>query len=94
MRAESPSDQAADLHGVARGRCRPRALASTLRLRTLRLCLDEPMTKSTGLAARLDRRPPTGCPYSVFFALHEDVTRQTPPRSAAIGSIDAALSDG
>ena len=41
-------------------------------------------------------RPPTpdGTPYSVFFALHEDVTRQTPPRSAAMGSIDAALSDG
>jgi DNA-binding transcriptional ArsR family regulator len=41
-------------------------------------------------------RAPTrdGTPYSLFFALHEDVTRQTPPRSAAIGSIDAALSDG
>ncbi|KQR16827.1 transcriptional regulator [Cellulomonas sp. Leaf334] len=41
-------------------------------------------------------RPPTadGTPYSVFWALHEDMTRQTPPRSAAMGSIDAALSDG
>ena len=41
-------------------------------------------------------RTPTadGTPYSVFWALHEDVTRQTPPRSAAMGSIDAALSDG
>jgi hypothetical protein len=37
---------------------------------------------------------PDGTPYSAFWALHEDVTRQTPPRSAAIGSIDAALSDG
>jgi hypothetical protein len=37
---------------------------------------------------------PDGTPYSVFFALHEDVTRQTPPRSAAMGSMDAALSDG
>ncbi|NUU18246.1 winged helix-turn-helix transcriptional regulator [Cellulomonas humilata] len=37
---------------------------------------------------------PDGTPYSVFWALHEDVTRQTPPRSAAMGSIDAALSDG
>ena len=42
------------------------------------------------------QRPPTpdGTPYSVFWALHEDTTRQTPPRSAAMGSIDAALSDG
>ncbi|GEK22291.1 winged helix-turn-helix domain-containing protein [Cellulomonas xylanilytica] len=41
-------------------------------------------------------RPPTpgGTPYSVFWAMHEDVTRQTPPRNAAMGSIDAALSDG
>jgi len=51
------------------------------------------------IAAVLDDfagRPPTpdGTPYSVFFALHEDVTRQTPPRSAAMGSMDAALSDG
>jgi DNA-binding transcriptional ArsR family regulator len=37
---------------------------------------------------------PDGTPYSVFWALHEDVTRQTPPRSAAMGSIDAALSEG
>jgi len=37
---------------------------------------------------------PGGVPYSLFFALHQDVTRQTPPRSAAIGSIDEALSDG
>ncbi|MBO3083690.1 ArsR/SmtB family transcription factor [Cellulomonas fengjieae] len=37
---------------------------------------------------------PDGTPYSVFWALHEDVTRQTPPRSAAMGSIDEALSDG
>lgn len=36
----------------------------------------------------------TQTPYSVFWSLHEDVTRQTPPRSAAMGSIDAALSDG
>ncbi|WP_315098989.1 winged helix-turn-helix domain-containing protein [uncultured Cellulomonas sp.] len=37
---------------------------------------------------------PDGVPYSAFWALHQDVSRQTPPRSAAIGSIDAALSEG
>lgn len=35
-----------------------RALASTLRLRILRLCLDEPMTNRE-IAARLDRNPAT-----------------------------------
>src|SRR3954447_21929882 len=35
-----------------------RALASTLRLRILRLCLDEPMTNRE-IAARLDKNPAT-----------------------------------
>ena len=39
-------------------------------------------------------RPPTsgGVPYSLFFALHEDATRQT--RSASTGAIDEAVGDG
>lgn len=54
-----------------------------------------------------DRAPtPGGTAYSVFLAVHEDVTRdaapgarepagrQTPPRSAETGSTDAALSAG
>ena len=32
---------------------------------------------------------PGGTPYSLFFALHEDVLRQAPPHSASIGSTEA-----
>ncbi|MDQ0373083.1 winged helix-turn-helix transcriptional regulator [Cellulomonas humilata] len=58
--------------------------------------LEELATRIGVVLGEFADRPPTadGTPYSVFFALHEDVTRQTPPRSAAMGSMDAALSDG
>ncbi|KQY47380.1 transcriptional regulator [Cellulomonas sp. Root137] len=58
--------------------------------------LEELMTRVHAVFQDFATRPPDpgGIPYSVFWALHEDVTRQTPPRSAAMGSIDAALSDG
>lgn len=58
--------------------------------------LEELATRIGAVLDEFAQRPPTpdGTPYSVFWALHEDVTRQTPPRRAAMGSIDAALSDG
>jgi len=58
--------------------------------------LEELTTRVQAILEEFATRPPTsgGTPYSVFWALHEDLTRQTPPRSAATGSIDAAVSDG
>ena len=79
------------------------ALVDPQDVQTTRLGLRLDAAGFEELAARIgavfddfaDRSPTAeGTPYSVFFALHEDVTRQTPPRSAAIGSMDAALSDG
>lgn len=50
--AESTADSTAEVDADAR------ALASTLRLRILRLCLDEPLTNRE-IADRLDRNPAT-----------------------------------
>jgi DNA-binding Lrp family transcriptional regulator len=71
-------------------------VTTRLGLRLDRAGLDELAGRIGAVLDDFAARPPTpdGTPYSVFFALHEDVTRQTPPRNAAIGSIDAALSDG
>ncbi|WP_456788150.1 ArsR/SmtB family transcription factor [Cellulomonas sp. P5_C5] len=71
-------------------------VATRLGLRLDAAGFEELATRIGAVLADFADRPstPDGTPYSVFWALHEDVTRQTPPRSAAMGSIDAALSDG
>ena len=52
------AEQDAEDHGVRERDADARALASTLRLRILRLCLDEALTNRE-LADRLDRNPAT-----------------------------------
>ena len=71
-------------------------IVTRLGLRLDGASLEELIARVDAVVQDFAARPPQpdGTPYSVFWALHEDVTRQTPPRSAAIGSIDAALSDG
>ena len=71
-------------------------LVTRLGLRLDPAGLEELMTRVHAVVQDFADRPPVpgGTPYSVLWALHEDVTRQTPPRSAAIGSMDAALSEG
>lgn len=71
-------------------------VATRLGLRLDAAGYEELATRIGAVLEDFAQRPPTpdGTPYSVFWVLHEDVSRQTPPRSAAMGSIDAALSDG
>ena len=59
-------------------------LTTRLGLRLDAVGLEELARRIGAVLDDFAQRPPTadGTPYSVFWALHEDVTRQTPPRGA------------